>query len=187
MNKEKTFVSCGIDGTICTWDLIQNVSENTENYFEEILINIKELAEKNRNLNHLSSRINEIVAEHSFEIKRLESSYAEKIQLLEQNNSCIVKNLKKRIKVSNFNIYEKSNYCCEARFFFFLIFYEQTLEKEHSMELNRIHLDITQMKQTHTLQMDQLDSNFNNKLLYEFQKYDTLKDEMEKMKITHQK
>ncbi|XP_065209372.1 cilia- and flagella-associated protein 57 isoform X2 [Planococcus citri] len=160
MNKEQTFVSCGIDGTVCIWDIVPNMGQPSDNYFKEILINVDELAEKNQNLYHLESRIHEMAAEHTFEIKRLESSYTEKIQLLEENNSSIVKNLKKRIK---------------------------TLEKEHSMELNRIHLDITQMRQTHTMEMDKLDSNFNNKLLYEFQKYDLLKDEMDKMKNRYEK
>ena len=61
------------------------------------------------------------------------------------------------------------------------------MEKEHSMELNRIHLDITQMKQQHTSQIDQLESHFNAKLLYEFQKYDDLRQEMEQMKHEYQK
>lgn len=100
MNKERTFVSCGVDGTVCIWDVVPNISANSEAYFAEILVNIQELAEKNQNLHHLSSRINEMVAEHSFEIKRLENVYSEKFQLLEENNSCVVKNLKKRIKVS---------------------------------------------------------------------------------------
>lgn len=55
------------------------------------------------------------------------------------------------------------------------------------MELNRIHLDITQMKQMHTSQMDQMDSNFNSKLLYEFQNYDRLREEMSTMKSTYEK
>lgn len=55
------------------------------------------------------------------------------------------------------------------------------------MELNRIHLDITQMKQLHTSQMDQMDSNFNSKLLYEFQNYDRLREEMSTMKNTYEK
>lgn len=55
------------------------------------------------------------------------------------------------------------------------------------MELNRIYLDITQMKQMHTSQMDQMDSNFNSKLLYEFQNYDKLKEEMKTMKDTYEK
>lgn len=99
MNKEQTFVSCGIDGTICIWDIVPNIEQSSDNYFKEILINIDELAEKNQNLNHLESRIHEMVAEHAFEIKRLESSYTEKLRQLEESNSCIVKNLKKRIKV----------------------------------------------------------------------------------------
>jgi demethoxyubiquinone hydroxylase (CLK1/Coq7/Cat5 family) len=61
------------------------------------------------------------------------------------------------------------------------------MEKEHSMELNRIHLDITQMKQQHTLQFEQIESHFNVKLLYEFQKYDELRQKIEKMKDDHER
>lgn len=56
------------------------------------------------------------------------------------------------------------------------------MDREHSMELNRIYLNITQMKQQHTFQINQLETHFNGKLLYEFQKYDDLRQEMEKVK-----
>lgn len=55
------------------------------------------------------------------------------------------------------------------------------------MELNRIHLDVTQMKQKHTSEIDQMDSNFNTKLLYEFQKYDALKQKMEIMQKEYER
>lgn len=51
------------------------------------------------------------------------------------------------------------------------------------MELNRIHLDMVQLKQTHTSQMDKMKSNFDAKLLYEFQKYDSLQKEMQDLKL----
>ncbi len=55
------------------------------------------------------------------------------------------------------------------------------------MELNRIHLDITQLKQTHTSRIDQMDSSFNAKLLYEYQKYESLKQEMDTMKDQYER
>lgn len=55
------------------------------------------------------------------------------------------------------------------------------------MELNRVHLDITQLKQTHMYQLDKVDSEFNGKLLYEFQKYDQLKDDIDVMKERYER
>jgi hypothetical protein len=60
---------------------------------------MNELQEMNENVKHLTSRIAEMSAEHSFEISQKDNFYCEKIKEIEQNNSYQIQTLKKRIKV----------------------------------------------------------------------------------------
>lgn len=102
MNKQQSLVSCAMDGTICIWDIVTSTIHPAEfsTYFEEILINTDELSEKNRTLHHLESRLNEVISEHSFEVRQLSSTYENKIKQIEETNADEMKILKKRIKVN---------------------------------------------------------------------------------------
>lgn len=101
MQKGPSLVTTDIDGTICIWDvkndLENQISQNP--YFTEILINISELNEKNQNLKHLACRLAEMESEHSFEIKQQESMYQERIKMLEEKYTNHIQTLKLRIKV----------------------------------------------------------------------------------------
>lgn len=102
VDRGRSFISTDIEGTICIWHISnESIDEQptNEKYFEEILINTNELAEKNLNLNHLSCRIAEVKSEHSFEITRQDNFYSNKIRQLEEKYTDEIKSLKKRIKV----------------------------------------------------------------------------------------
>lgn len=102
VDRGRSFISTDIDGTICIWHITDESTDQqpiNEKYFEEILVNTDELAEKNMNLNHLSCRIAEVKSEHSYEITRQDKFYSNKIKQLEEKYTDEIKCLKKRIKV----------------------------------------------------------------------------------------
>lgn len=181
-----SFVSADIDGNICIWDVetCANADQQDDPFFAEILVNMNELHEKNENLDHLNSRIAEMAAEHAFEILQKDNFYSERIKDIEQNNAHQIQTLEKRIEVRRSSTGYK-----EGRSFptVTYIFSRKVVEEERTLELNRMQSDIAEMKQQHNSQIDEMESHFEAKLLYEFQRYDDLRQEMEKMKDNYEK
>lgn len=62
----------------------------------------------------------------------------------------------------------------------------EQLESDHQQELHNINMEINKMKQSHEQFVHKLEANYNEKLIYEYDKYMLLEEKMDKMRLEYE-
>lgn len=52
------------------------------------------------------------------------------------------------------------------------------ITKKHMADKSRLEMELNLLKDSHTQELEELEANYNEKLLYEYEKYDTLQNEL---------
>lgn len=65
--------------------------------------------------------------------------------------------------------------------------FQQELETEHTIEINKINRNIGETKQEHEQAMEKLESSYNAKLIVEYDKYQELEERFAAWRQEHEK
>lgn len=157
---DKYLFTGSIDGSICIWKLLNTEGKaiKIDKDFQpstNILISRQILEERIVQTNNLQIRLRELESEYAYQLR--------------QND--VVNNL--RMKEVH------SGYCQAIEE---LKEKNQQLENEHVQEVRNINEDIKQMKADHERFIRELEANYNEKLIFEYEKFLRLEEKMEKMR-----
>ncbi|CRK95668.1 CLUMA_CG009126, isoform A [Clunio marinus] len=162
---DKLLVSVGKDGTLVFWTITNIENRVTEvidaeiGSCEDILISRGELTAKIDKISLLEMRINEQIDEFSYEKFQSESSYKDQIKGIHEKYGNELEHLKKE---------------------------NETLKVIHTEQLNEVTEAITKSNERHQREVDELESNFNQKIILEFDNQKILIQQMQEMKENYE-
>lgn len=145
---ERILITAGIDGTLCFWK-VQHPDIHIKDDFvtKQVLIDRNDLNTKIQQINDLSIRVMELETEHIYKLKQNEIQYNDTIRDIHQGYGEAIQQLQTNI---------------------------QELQEEHENELNIINNEIVKMKSNHEKIMQELEINYEAKLITEYEKYNNL-------------
>jgi len=59
-----------------------------------------------------------------------------------------------------------------------IIFIFKEITKKHMADKSRLEMELNLLKDSHAQELEELEANYNKKLLYEYEKYDILQKEL---------
>lgn len=99
----------------------------------------------------LSMRMTELVTEHAYQMRQTEAQHASKIKDIHEAYCLAIEELKEK---------------------------NTQLVAEHAQEMHALNMEITNNKRDHDFAMQNLESTYNEKLIFEYTKYLELEDKM---------
>ncbi|KAJ2947907.1 hypothetical protein O0L34_g9698 [Tuta absoluta] len=157
---DQTLVSVAEDASICIWRLTnadgRAVALDKEfTHAKEILISKKDLQEKINSINLLSTRMSELETEHTYQLRQSEATQSEKLKEVHEGYCAAIEELKEK---------------------------NEQLENEHTHEIGMIQQDIQKLKDGHENALQQLEADFNIRLIGEYDRYQSLEDKTARMR-----
>lgn len=161
---EQFLISTGIDGSLCIWKVIypegKGKTAKELTYTNEVLINKDDLQEKIQMIVDLNVRMRELETEHAYKMRQIEVVHNDKVRDIHQGYLQAIEELRDRIS---------------------------RLQEDHKNELNTINIEILKMKEKHEETMKQMETNYNAKLITEYDRYLALEDTMNNMRQNYEK
>uniref|UniRef100_A0A1B6CBE0 Uncharacterized protein n=1 Tax=Clastoptera arizonana TaxID=38151 RepID=A0A1B6CBE0_9HEMI len=153
-------ISCSSDGSLCIWRLLnverKAIKMDSEfKYSNEILINRDDLADKTAMIYYLENFVKSLETDHAYQVKEMNTDHLEKTKELHTVYCATIQDLKDK---------------------------NQELLADHVIEVNRLHDNTAQMKKEHNNLMKNLESNYNAKLIVEYDKYAELENRSSAMR-----
>lgn len=158
---DKMLISVGDDGTLVFWIIanIENrVAEFTDEVMgtcEDVLIPRRELMQKVDQIKLLELRINEQISEFVYQKQQDDTSHSEQMRDIHEKYGNALEDLKKQ---------------------------NDTLQTIHTDQLNELTTTITKSNEKHQRETEQLEANFNDKIIIEYDNQKIQLDKMEEMK-----
>ncbi|KAJ1523827.1 hypothetical protein ONE63_010385 [Megalurothrips usitatus] len=162
---DKVLLSIAKDGSVCIWNLTNTEGKTVEmdkdfSHSQEILISRNELEEKILTIKDQQVRLNELETEHSYNTRKMESEYQDKMKELNDSYRAVVEELKAK---------------------------NENLEADHVLEMNKTQTDISEMKSAHEQAMQTLETNYYGKLIVEYDKYTALDTRFSNMRDDYER
>lgn len=158
---DKMLISVGDDGTLVFWTITNAVNRTLENIepelgiCEDVLISRRELTSKVEQINLLEMRIEEQVSEFMYQKQQGDTFHSEHMQEVHEKYCNALEDLKKQ---------------------------NETLQALHVDQLNELTSTITKSKEKHQREVEQLEANFNDKIIIEYENQKLLQKQMDMMK-----
>lgn len=180
---DSILITCSVDGSICIWEIKDAegkkiVLNDQFVYSEDILVNALDLKNKIENISELKIRVRELERECKFQITELTKSKEHQILELINNHSTLINILENKntvriitIKIILCNV--TNNISIKL---YYLMFKEIT--KKHMADKSRLEMELNLLKDSHSRELEELEANYNGKLLFEYEKYDVLQKKL---------
>lgn len=181
---DKLILTCSEDGMICIWKILNAEGKQVklDKDFKEstdILISREEMETKMKEIRDLTQRTHEILTEHSYQMRQNDVTHNLRMKEVHEGYCVAIEELKEKNEVWLQNIWNKM--------FEFMFLFFQSLEAEHTQEIQNINMEITKMKTGHEVFVQKLEANYNDKLIVEYDKYLRLEEKMAKMRMNYEK
>lgn len=162
---DKILISAGDDGTLVFWTITNaenRVAEVDEDLgrVEDILIPRSILYAKEKQISMLQIRINEQIAEFNYQKQQGETFHSEQMREIHENYCAALEDLKKQ---------------------------NDTLKAIHVDQLNELTATITKANEKHQRELEELEANFNEKIIVEYEKQKGLQKKMDDIVALYEK
>lgn len=157
---DKMLISVGEDGTLVFWTItnIENrISAVVDTEFglcEDVLISRRELTSNVNQISLLEMRLNEQVSEFLYQKEQADSFYTNQMDEIIRKYQSDLEDLKQ---------------------------HNGTLQALHVDQMNELTTTITKSKERHQREVEQLEANFNDKIIIEYENQKVLEGKMEAM------
>lgn len=144
---EQIVVSAAEDGTLCFWKIIYTettVESRDLMYTHEILIGKNDLEENIKAIHELNVRMKELENEQAYKMRQMDVLNNDKMREVHQGYCEAIDELKMRI---------------------------DKLQEDRTNELNNINVEIVKIKSGHDKTLQQLEMDYNAKLIAEYDKF----------------
>lgn len=125
----------------------------------EILISREVLEDKLNQIRDLHLRMHELETEFAYQMRQNDVVHNLRMKDVHQGYCSAIEELKEK---------------------------NEQLESDHQQELHNINMEINKMKQSHEQFVHKLEANYNEKLIYEYDKYMLLEEKMDKMRLEYE-
>ncbi|CAD6207355.1 GSCOCG00010189001-RA-CDS [Cotesia congregata] len=142
-NQEHVVISAAIDGSLCFWRVI-GPEKVAVTYTTEVLIGKVDLEDKVLKIEELKRRLKELETENSYKLRQIEVKNCEKLKEINGGYYEAVQELLERI---------------------------ERMKEDRQSELNRINVEILRKKKENEEVIKEMESDYNNKLILEYDKY----------------
>lgn len=162
---DKILITAGDDGTLVFWN-ITNAENRTADVdpdlgkVEDILIPRSVLSSKENQIALLQQRINEQIAEFNYQKQQGESFHSEQMREIHENYCVALEDLKKQ---------------------------NETLQAIHVDQLNELTTTITKANEKHQREQEELEANFNDKIIIEYENQKLLQKKMDDIIAQYEK
>lgn len=153
-------VTASDDGTLVIWTIVNNTGRIASmdpdlGYCTDITIKRNDLVEKIQKIVSLELRIEQQAAEFQYQIRQGDAFHSEQIRDIHTNYCAAIENLKER---------------------------NEKMESQHVEELNIVTKSIAELKEEHNKAIMDLEMDFYQKILVEYQKSTDIKSKMDAMR-----
>ncbi|XP_057334478.1 cilia- and flagella-associated protein 57-like [Microplitis mediator] len=156
---EQVVISAAQDGSLCFWRLKQNAGPEAVTYTNEVLIGKTDLQDKVRTIEELNTRLRELETEHAYKLRQIEIAHNEKLREMNSGYYDAVQELLARI---------------------------DQLKEDRQNELNKINVEIVKMNADHEKSRQDMEIDYNNKLIIEYDKYQALEKAKNEMRLDYE-
>lgn len=129
-------------------------------YTKEVLIGKGDLEEKIHTIRNLTVRMRELETEHAYKLRQIDMQHNDKLRDVHQGYCEAIKELRDKI---------------------------EKLQEDHVNEVNSIHVEIVKMKKAHEDTMQQMENNYEIKLITEYDKYQAFEERNNVMRENYEK
>ncbi|CAL7949933.1 unnamed protein product [Xylocopa violacea] len=161
---EQFLISAGIDGSLFIWRLNYPEAKGKVGkelkYTNEVLISRRDLEEKIQTILDLNVRMRELETEHAYKMRQVEVIHNDKVRDIHQGYLQAIEELRDKIS---------------------------RLQEDHKNELNAINVEIVKMEEKHEETMKQMETNYDAKLIMEYDRYLALENLMNTMRQNYEK
>ncbi|KMQ89315.1 wd repeat-containing protein 65 [Lasius niger] len=162
---ENFLISVAKDGSLCIWKLyypegkVMKLSRDLP-YTNEVLIGKGDLEEKIHTIRDLTVRMRELETEHAYKLRQIDVQHNDKLRDVHQGYCEAIKELRDKI---------------------------EKLQEDHVNEINNINVEIVKMKTAHEDAMQQMENNYEVKLITEYDKYQAFEERTNVMRENYEK
>ncbi|KAM0726478.1 Cilia and flagella-associated protein 57 [Formica fusca] len=162
---ENCLISVAKDGSLCIWKLyypegkVMKMSRDLP-YTHEVLIGKGDLEEKIHTIKDLTVRMRELETEHAYKLRQIDVQHNDKLRDVHQGYCEAIKELRDKI---------------------------EKLQEDHVNEINNINVEIVKMKKAHEAAMQQMENNYEIKLITEYDKYQAFEERTNIMRENYEK
>lgn len=162
---DKMLISVGEDGTLVFWTItnaenrIAEVIDAEMGKCEDVLISRRELNAKVDQISLLEMRINEQIAEFQYQKQQGDTFHSEQMRDVHERYCKALEDLKKQ---------------------------NETLQALHVDQLNELTSTITKSNEKHQREVEELEANFNDKIIIEYENQNKLHKQTDEMKAQYE-
>jgi len=157
-------ISVAKDGSLCIWKLFfpegkVKMSRDLP-YTNEILIGKNDLEEKIYDIKNLTVRLRELETEHAYRLRQIDIQHNDKLREVHQGYCEAIKELVDKADKDR---------------------------EDHRNEVNNMNVNIVRMKASHEEAMQQMENNYEAKLITEYDKYQAFEERTNAMRENYEK
>ncbi|KAL0105366.1 hypothetical protein PUN28_016788 [Cardiocondyla obscurior] len=162
---ENCLLSVAKDGSLCIWKLYSFDGKPLKTtrdlpYTNEVLIGKGDLEEKIHTIRNLMVRLREMETEHAYKLRQIDVQHNDKLRDVHQGYCEAIRELRDKI---------------------------ETLQEEHINEINNMNVEIVKMKANHEEVMQEMENNYEIKLITEYDKYRAFEEFTNTMRKNYEK
>lgn len=128
-------------------------------YTNEVLIGKGDLEEKIQSIKNLTVRLREMETEHAYKLRQIDVQHNDKLRDVHQGYCEAIRELRDKI---------------------------EKLQEDHITEINNMNVNIMKMKATHEKAMQQMENNYEAKLIMEYDKYQAFEERTNAMRENYE-
>lgn len=128
-------------------------------YTNEVLIGKGDLEEKIHSIKNLTVRLKEMETEHAYKLRQIDVRHNDKLRDVHQGYCEAIRELRDKI---------------------------EKLQEDHINEINNMNVNIVKMKATHEEAMQQMENNYEVKLITEYDKYQAFEERTNAMRENYE-
>lgn len=148
---------------MCIWKIFHaegKVKIRDLPYTNEVLISKADLEYKIETIKNLTVRMRELETEHAYKLRQIDIQHNDKLREVHQGYCEAITELRDK---------------------------NEKLEEDHINEINNINVEIVKMKMAHESAMQQMENNYEAKLIIEFDKYQAFEERTNIMRADYEK
>ncbi|XP_012224330.2 cilia- and flagella-associated protein 57 [Linepithema humile] len=161
---ENCLVSAAKDGSLCIWKIYYAEGKVMKirdlPYTNEVLIGKGDLEDKIQTIRNLTVRMKELETEHAYKLRQIDVQHNDKLREVHQGYCEAITELRDK---------------------------NEKLQEDHINEINNINVEIVKMKMAHESAMQQMENNYEAKLITEFDKYQAFEERTNVMRADYEK
>jgi len=148
---------------LCIWKLYYaegKVKMRDLPYTNEVLIGKEDLEDKIETIKNLTVRMRESETEHAYKLRQIDVQHNDKLREVHQGYCEAITELRDK---------------------------NEKLQEDHINEINNINVEIVKMKMAHESAMQQMENNYEAKLIAEYDKYQAFEERTNVMRADYEK